>query len=240
VTLEEAANASAAMLHSGGSHIIVTPNTVSLMRAQANARLLEAYDRADLVVADGVGVVWASRLLGVPLPERVPGIALAEELLQRACTHASRVFLLGGREGVALRAKEHLLKRFPGLDIVGVQHGYFSNEDEAIASIRAARPDMLLVGMGVPRQELLMLRVRQGLDVGLMIGIGGALDVFAGDRTRAPRFWQRVGLEWLYRLFQEPRRMRDALLIPRFMLLVLCARGILSIDRFLSLSEAPD
>jgi N-acetylglucosaminyldiphosphoundecaprenol N-acetyl-beta-D-mannosaminyltransferase len=132
------------------------------------------------------------------------------------------------------------LQRFPGLNIVGTQHGYFSDEEEVIDQVRAAQPDILLVGMGVPRQELFMTRARDRLDIPLMIGIGGALDIFAGDRTRAPRFWQRLGLEWLYRVLQNPRRMRDALLIPRFMSRVLLVRGVLAIESFLSLPEESD
>ena len=240
LNLEETVARAERMIRAGGSHVVVTPNTVSLMRAQRNEDLLDAYHRADLVVPDGVGLVWATRLLGVPLPERVPGIALAEELLRGECDRTCRVFLLGGREGVALRAKTHLLQRFPGLDIVGTQHGYFSDEEEIIYQIRAARPDVILVGMGVPRQELFMMRVRDRLNVPLMIGIGGALDIFAGDRVRAPRSWQKLDLEWLYRILQEPRRMRAAILIPRFMSHVLLVRGALAIDRFLSLPEESD
>lgn len=240
LNLEGAVARTQQMISTGGSHVVVTPNTVSLMRAQRDKGLLDAYLHADLVVPDGVGLVWATRLLGIPLPGRVPGIALAEEILRRERNRACRVFLLGGREGVALRARACLLQRFPGLDIVGTQHGYFSDEEAVIDRVRAARPDILLVGMGVPRQELFMSRARDRLDIPLMIGIGGALDIFAGDRTRAPRFWQRLGLEWLYRVFQEPRRMRDALLIPRFMSRVLVVRGVLAIEGFLSLPEESD
>ena len=240
LNLKQAAASAERMIHAGGSHVVVTPNTVSLMRAQRNKNLLDAYLHADLVVPDGVGLVWATRLLGVPLPGRVPGIALAEEMLRRGCDSTCRVFLLGGREGVAVRARTCLLRRFPGLDIVGTQDGYFSDEEDVIDQIRAAQPDILLVGMGVPRQELFMTRARDRLDIPLMIGIGGALDIFAGDRTRAPRFWQSLGLEWLYRVFQEPRRMRDALLIPRFMSRVLVVRGALAIEGFLSLPEESD
>jgi len=240
LSLKQAATSAERMISTGGSHVVVTPNTVSLMRAQRDKDLLDAYLHADLVVPDGVGLVWATRLLGVPLPGRVPGIALAEEMLRRGCNSACRVFLLGGREDVALRARACLLQRFPGLNIVGTQHGYFSDEEEVIDQVRAAQPDILLVGMGVPRQELFMTRARDRLDIPLMIGIGGALDIFAGDRTRAPRFWQRLGLEWLYRVLQNPRRMRDALLIPRFMSRVLLVRGVLAIESFLSLPEESD
>ncbi|MEA3239579.1 MAG: WecB/TagA/CpsF family glycosyltransferase [Candidatus Bipolaricaulota bacterium] len=240
LNLKQSAASAEQMINTGGSHVVVTPNTVSLMRAQRNKDLFDAYLNADLVVPDGVGLVWATRLLGVPLPGRVPGIVLAEEMLRRRCDRACRVFLLGGREGVAVRARACLLRRFPGLDIVGTQHGYFSDEEEVIDQVRAAQPDILLVGMGVPRQELFMTRARNRLDIPLMIGIGGALDIFAGDRMRAPLFWQSLGLEWLYRVFQEPRRMRDALLIPRFMTRVLVVRGVLAIEGFLSLPEESD
>ena len=240
LNLEKAVASAEGMLRTGGSHIVLTPNTVSLMRAQRNTDLLDAYHRADLVVPDGVGLIWATRRLGIPLPERVPGITLSEQLLRRGSDRACRVFLLGGREGVAVRARECLLRRFPGLDIVGTQHGYFSSEEEVIDAIRVTQPDILLVGMGVPRQELFMMHARNKLSVPLMIGVGGALDVFAGDRARAPRSWQRLGIEWLYRVLQEPRRLRDALVIPRFMSRVLLMHGALSIEGFLSLPEESD
>ncbi|MCX6095691.1 MAG: WecB/TagA/CpsF family glycosyltransferase [Candidatus Bipolaricaulota bacterium] len=218
-----------------GSRTVVTPNSASLLRSLKDRDLLAAYEQAGLVTADGVGVVWASRLLGVPLSERVCGIDLAESLLERAAIKGYRVFLLGGRPGVAERAAGRLEGRYPGLSIVATHHGYFEEDAEPIAAIGEARPDILLVGMGVPRQERWMETAKGCLDVPLMIGVGGALDVWSGERRRAPRAWQRLGLEWLYRLLSQPRRFKDVSRIPRFVGRVLAARAAIDLERFLRL-----
>ncbi len=205
--------------------MVVTPNSVSLLRSLRREDLRSVYRQADLVTADGMGIVWASRLLGVPLGERVCGVDLAEALLVCARLKGYRVFLLGGKKGVGARAVERLGERFPGLCIVGNHHGYFTDEDEVVRLVRQARPQILLVGMGVPRQELWMAREKDRLGVSLLVGVGGALDVWSGDLRRAPLAWQRLGLEWLYRLLREPRRLKDALLIPAFIGRILFLRA---------------
>lgn len=226
LTLDEAATRAEAMLKtSKSSHIVVTPNSVSLLKSRKNPRLLEAYQRADLVVADGIGIVWASRLLGVPLKERVTGIDLAEALLKRASVNGYRVFLLGGKDKVAERAAGRLKARFPGLAIVGTHHGYFGEDAAPLAVIRRARPQILFVALGVPKQEQWMAKYADQLKVPMMIGIGGALDVFSGDRQRASARWQRLGLEWAYRLLHQPRRIKRALAIPCFFGHVLWTRA---------------
>jgi N-acetylglucosaminyldiphosphoundecaprenol N-acetyl-beta-D-mannosaminyltransferase len=211
LTLDEAKDRALDMLHdSSRTHVIVTPNSVSLFNARKYPALLDAYCKADLVIADGIGIVWAARLLGVPLAERVTGIDLTEALLGQASADGYRVFLLGGQDGVAVRAAHRLQKRFPGLDIVGTHHGYFTDDENLLARITAAQPQIILVGMGVPKQERWMTRYANKLNVPVMIGLGGGLDIFAGDSLRASSRWQRLGLEWLYRILHQPRRVKAA------------------------------
>ncbi len=200
----------------GRGRIVVTPNSASVIKAERNPALFTAYKQADLVLPDGIGVVWASRLLGTPLPTRVTGVDLVERILSRVGASGTRVFLLGGRPGVAARAAVRLKARYPDLIVVGTHHGYFHNDDKVIKTIAAANPDLVLVGMGVPRQELFMLTARERLPGAVMIGVGGTLDLFAGDCRRAPIIWQRFGLEWLYRLFQNPRRITEVFMVFKF------------------------
>lgn len=211
LTLDKATDRVLDMLHAPSrAHVIVTPNSVSLFNARKDPALFDTYRKADLVIADGVGIVWAARLLGVPLAERVTGIDLTEALLERVSADGCRVFLLGGEEGVAVRAAHRLQERFPNLDIVGTHHGYFTDNEGPLAQITAAQPQIILVGMGVPKQELWMTRYANTLNVPVMIGLGGGLDIFAGDSLRASNRWQRLGLEWLYRILHQPRRVRAA------------------------------
>lgn len=216
---------------SGSKLIVATPDTTAVMRAQRDPLLREAYRRAGLVTADGIGLVWASRLLGIglgvggPLPERVTGIDLVLELCRRARERGRgyKLFLLGGKPGVAEAAARRLAERFPGLRIAGCHHGYFADNDndEVIREINAAEPEVLLVGLGVPRQELWMLENEEKLEAGVLIGVGGSFDVLSGRLRRAPRLLQRAGLEWLWRLLRQPWRLPRALAIPRFLLWVL-------------------
>lgn len=215
-----------------GLRLVVTANPETVMKARRLRELAAALRRADLVVADGVGVVWASRRLGRALPGRVPGIELAEGLLAHCAAAGHPVFLLGGRPAsarrpaVAERAARALARRWPGLEVCGTWHGYFGPQEEpaVLQVVSRARPALLLCGMGCPRQELWLARHAAFLDgcgVTVAIGVGGALDVWAGDVRRAPAFLRRAGLEWLWRLVQQPRRLGRQLQLVRFALEVL-------------------
>jgi N-acetylglucosaminyldiphosphoundecaprenol N-acetyl-beta-D-mannosaminyltransferase len=220
------------------THVIVTPNSPALLLARRDRGLAAAYRRADLVIPDGIGIVWATRMLGAPLKERITGIDLARLILSSAGRLGYRVFLLGGRKGVAERAADRLKQDFPGLNVVGTQHGYFDNDERVIQRISQAGPDILLVGMGVPRQEKWMADHQYRVRTPLMIGIGGALDIFSGDCKRAPEWWQRSGLEWLYRLLRQPWRIKTVLAIPRFIGLTLLVRASLSIASFFAVPQS--
>ncbi|MFQ5793507.1 MAG: WecB/TagA/CpsF family glycosyltransferase [Candidatus Bipolaricaulia bacterium] len=204
--------------------MVLTPDVTAVIRARREERLRQIYGKADLVTADGAGLVWASRLLGGPLPERVTGIDMVEAFCARATRNGYTLFLLGARPGIASMAKRRLEHRFPGLNIVGVHHGYFEDDTAVIGLIRATAPDVLLVGLGVPRQEYWVMDHRDELNVPLCMGVGGSFDVLSGRIPRASARWQRFGLEWLYRIVVEPRRFWRDLAIPLFILRVLLAK----------------
>ena len=186
----------------------VSVNAAKLVAIREDAQLRDLVLGCDLVTADGQSVVWASRLLGDALPERVAGIDLMQRLLQLAERRGHRVFFLGATPAVLARALETITSRHPRLRVAGSRDGYFRPEDEpqVRGEIRAAAPDILFVAMPSPRKER-WVAAAAGLDVGFAMGVGGSLDVLAGLVRRAPRPVQRLGLEWLFRLAQEPRRL---------------------------------
>ncbi|HEX6971524.1 MAG TPA: WecB/TagA/CpsF family glycosyltransferase, partial [Limnochordia bacterium] len=198
--------------------VVITANPELVMAAQRDPELAALVEAADLVIADGIGLVWAARLLGDRLPERIPGIELAEALIARLARRGGSAYLLGAAPGVAAEAAARLAADHPGWRLAGVQHGYFSESDEeaVVAAIREAAPDLLLVGLGAPRQEKWIGRHRHRLGAAVAIGVGGSFDVFAGRVPRAPAGWRRWGLEWAFRLLRQPTRARRMLALPRF------------------------
>lgn len=191
------------------SHIVVTANASHLCMMRRDPALRAACQSADLAVADGMSVVWALELLGRPVPERVPGIDLMTALLAAGSAQGLRVYFLGARQEVldALVAECH--RRFPGLVIAGVRNGYFADDEHPaiVEAIRASRPDLLFVGMPSPFKDVFCHRHRDRLDVPVIVGVGGSFDVIAGFVRRAPTALQRIGLEWAWRLVQEPRKL---------------------------------
>jgi N-acetylglucosaminyldiphosphoundecaprenol N-acetyl-beta-D-mannosaminyltransferase len=184
-------------------------NAAKAVAARDDAELRAIIDRCELVSADGQAVVWASRLLGDPLPTRVAGIDLMQRLLQRAEQRGYRVFILGAKADVLERAAQRIRSRHPALALVGTRDGYFGESDDSAvaAEVAAARPDILFVAMPSPRKEYWLGRYGPGLGVPFVMGVGGSVDVIAGVTRRAPALWQKLGLEWAYRLLQEPRRL---------------------------------
>ena len=199
---------------------VVTPNPEIIMLARENPALLKAIDEASLVLADGIGVIYGAKILGRSLKARVPGIDFASNLMSEMAKQGKSVFLFGAKPGVAEKAAEALEARWPGLRIAGTNDGYFKDDGPIIEKINAAAPDLLLVCLGAPKQELWMQTNAGKLNVGLMAGLGGSLDVFAGNVQRAPEQWQKLGLEWLYRLMKEPSRIGRMMKLPQFMLAV--------------------
>lgn len=223
LTLGEAEERADALLCSGAGGYIVTANPEIVLRCREDAAYAAAVNGAKLVLADGVGDLCAARILGTPLPGRVAGADLVPRLLARLAERGGSVFLYGARPGVAERAGESLQSACPGLRIAGTENGYISDETALLEALEREKPDLLLLGLGAPRQELWMAENRQRTPA-VMIGVGGLLDVFAGDIPRAPESWQRLGLEWLYRLLCEPRRFKRVIRLPKILLLALRER----------------
>lgn len=216
----------AGFIADGATHQICTANPEFVMEARRNPAFREVLARADLVLADGAGLLWAARRRGQPLPQRVTGSDGVPLIAQRAAERGWRLFLLGAQPGVATRAAELLQARYPGLQIAGVYGGSPADGEAEgiIARIRAARPDILFVAYGAPRQDLWIARHRAALGTPVMMGVGGSLDFIAGVQRRAPAWLQRLNLEWLYRLLTQPWRWRRQLDLPRFAWAVLCNR----------------
>ena len=208
LTLTQTADTAFQMLNAGQRGWLATVNVSILMMMRSNQRLQQFVDRAALVVADGQPLVWCSRWLGQGLPERVTGVDLVDALCQRAAASGKRVFLLGSQHDTVETLASRLRSRHRNLQI-DFSDGYFrGDESEArVALINASGADILFVGMGVPRQEYFLEDNWERLKVGLAIPVGGSFEVLAGQRLRAPRWVQRVGMEWLFRLVQEPRRL---------------------------------
>ena len=197
------------LIATGGYAQHMAMNAAKLVSLSEDAHLREIVGRCDLVNADGQGIVWASRVLGDPLPERVAGIDLMEQLLGLAERRGYRVYILGARDDVLDQAVARIRERHPDLQFAGWRNGYFSREEEdrVCAEIRASRPHMVFVAMSTPRKEYFLGERGPELGAEFVMGVGGAVDVMAGLTRRAPVIWQRLGLEWLFRLLQEPRRM---------------------------------
>ena len=223
LTLTEAEERADALLRARKGGYIVTANPEIVLHSREDAAYAAAVNGADLVLADGVGDLYAARILGTPLPERVAGSDITPRLLSRLAKRGGSVFLYGARPGVAERAGEALQSAYPGLRIAGTENGYISDETALFVSLEREQPDLLLLGLGAPRQELWMAKNRQRTNA-VMIGVGGLLDVFAGDIPRAPESWQKLGLEWLYRLLREPKRIKRMIRLPGILFLALRER----------------
>lgn len=220
------------LMSSEGCSLIVTPNSEIIVNAGKDPELMEIIRSADLVIPDGIGLVYASRLLGSPLNERVTGIDFLNWALDLLEREEKSIYLLGSRpesdgslsvaEIAALKMKE----AFPGIKIAGTHHGYFSQEEEQriVDDINNSGADFLCVALGSPKQEKFMARHREVLGVKAAIGVGGSLDVWAGTVKRAPEFFRNHGLEWLYRLVQQPSRYKRMVALPKFMIKVLLSK----------------
>ena len=218
VTMAEAVERALALIDAREGRYVVTPNPEIVMLAKENPALKEALAGADIVLPDGAGIIKGAAILGRPMKEKVPGIDFACGVMARLAECGGSVYLFGAKPGVAEAAAETLRTKFPGLVISGTSDGYFSDDGPIIEKIKDAAPDLLLVCLGAPKQELWMAKMSGKLPVGLMVGLGGSLDVFAGTVKRAPEAWQKLDLEWLYRLLKEPRRIGRMMKLPLFVI----------------------
>lgn len=209
LSLSEAADRAHKLTKSRDSAYIVTPNALILRNSMSNAELKTAIDGAELVLPDGVGVLMAAKIQGKFFKERVAGIDFADELISRLSASGGSLFLFGSATGVAEKAAESIKQRFSGINILGVNDGYNYDNSELIERINKLSPDFLICCLGSPKQELWMRENKAKLKVGIMAGLGGSLDVFSGNKKRAPKWLRNLGLEWLYRIIIEPQRARE-------------------------------
>lgn len=200
---------------------IVAINPEKIMKAICDENLMKLLNSASIQIPDGIGIVIASRIKGGKIKKRITGIDLMEKIIKRASQKSYRVFLLGAKPGTADEAAKILYLKYPGLRIAGVMDGYFKDDNEAVSKISDAKPDILFVAMGSPKQEYWITKNMEKLKVPLCMGIGGSLDVISGNVKRAPEFMRKSGLEWLYRLFKEPWRYKRMAVLPLFLFKVI-------------------
>ncbi|OAT81608.1 acetylglucosaminyldiphospho-UDP acetyl-beta-D-mannosaminyltransferase [Bacillus sp. MKU004] len=205
---------------------VVTANPEIVMYAKKDPVYKKTVQKADIVVADGIGVIIGSKMMKQPLPERIPGFELMTELLEMADTSKWRVYLLGAKPEVVTTAADNIKKKYPGLTIAGTHHGYFKDHDETVTNaVKDAQPDLIFVALGFPRQEMWIEQAMPQFNKGLFMGVGGSFDVFAGTVQRAPEIWQKLNLEWFYRLLKQPSRWKRMLVLPQFIIEVWKTKG---------------
>lgn len=202
---------------------VITANPIMIMSAVEDANYSAMIKRADLIVPDGAGVVWAAKHVGNPVAERVTGFDLMQELFQKGESRRWKAYLLGTSQEVIEAAAEKLQLQYPQVQIVGYRNGYFGPEqdEEVVKTIIEAAPDMLFVARGADTQEPWIVKFKARLGVPLIMGVGGSFDVVSGKLKRAPQIYQKLRIEWLYRLLQEPKRYKRMLVLPKFVVKVL-------------------
>ena len=217
VTMAEAVEQGMALLHSEGSHYVVTPNPEIVEACRENGAARAAVNGADLVLPDGIGIIKGAAMLGTPLKEKTPGIEFAAHMMERMAGEGMSLYLLGAKPGIAEQAAEKLSAQYPGLKIAGTHDGYFKEDGPVVEDIRQSGADCVFVCLGAPKQEFWMAKNGPATGARLLCGLGGSLDVFAGTVERAPKFFCDHGLEWFYRLCKEPKRIGRMMKLPLFL-----------------------
>lgn len=218
VTMAEAVARGRELLDADGAHYVVTPNPEIVEACRADADAMAAVNGADLVLPDGIGVIYGARMLKTPLKERVPGIEFGTAMLEYCAMSGKSVFFLGAKPGVAEQAAKNLQARFPGLSVAGTKDGYFKDDAAAAAAIKDSGAEMALICLGAPKQEKFMAKYGEATGAKLLLGLGGSLDVFAGVARRAPDFYVKHNLEWFYRLIKNPSRAGRMMKLPLFLI----------------------
>jgi N-acetylglucosaminyldiphosphoundecaprenol N-acetyl-beta-D-mannosaminyltransferase len=243
LTFNEALREIEALVDRKQGGAVFTPNVDHVVKAATNPAFTQAYECASLSLADGMPLVWASPLLGCPLPERVAGSDLLMPILQMSARRGWRVYLLGGAPGVAEAVAKLLTERM-GITVAGWDDSQIPSDGSdpvgtTVARVKAAKPDLVLVGLGPPKQELWIHRASAALTPAVALGVGASLDFIAGKYRRAPAWMGRVGLEWLFRLVQEPGRLwrRYLLEAPRFVSIILATRRLPASERLIALGS---
>jgi len=215
-TLEQATEQVFEFAKTRNAHYVVTPNAEIAESCFFNAELLEAVQHADYCIPDGTGVVLASHILGNPVQKKVPGFEVANALLPLLAQQKMSLYILGAAEGVAQKAAENIKDKYPSICIAGIHNGYYENDDEVIVLINRADPDALFVALGSPKQELFMYRNKARIKTGVMLGVGGTVDIIAGVAKRAPEIFIKLSLEWFYRLLCQPTRLIRMMKLPKY------------------------
>ena len=199
-------------------HQVITVNPIIMMNGLDQPAFMSILKRADLIVPDGTGVVWAAQHMGNPVAERVTGFDLVHQLMEVGSQRGWKVFLLGASPETIQQAHQRLAQQYPSIQLVGYRDGFFGEAEDAevIAMIRAANPDILFVGRSTNTQEPWIDRYRAELNIPVMMGVGGSFDVISGNLKRAPQIFQKLQLEWLFRLIRQPWRYKRMLDLPRF------------------------
>lgn len=202
-------------------HHVVTSDANAVLTSRRDEEYAAIIRRAALITPDGFGLIWGARLLNLPVYERVTGVDMVTGICERAAKKDYRIFILGSEPGVASTAATNLAAKYPGLQMVGTHHGMILRDEALLASalqqVKDAKPDVLFVAMGIPLQEKFIAKYMADLQVPVLLGVGGSFDVYAGKFNRAPQYIQRMGLEWLYRVWIDPSRWRRMGYVPRFM-----------------------
>lgn len=219
LTMSEALDAIENLIHQDKNAYVVTPNVDHIVQLEKGGELVEIYKHADLILCDGKPLVWISKWYRTPIKEKISGSDLFPRLCERAAKNGYRMFFLGAAEGVAAKAAVNLSNRYPGLQVVGTYSPPFGFEKDReelhkiIEMVKEARPHILIVGLGAPKQEKFIYHFRELLHVPISLGLGASLDFEAGNIKRAPRWMADHGLEWLYRITQDPKRLAKRYLV---------------------------
>jgi N-acetylglucosaminyldiphosphoundecaprenol N-acetyl-beta-D-mannosaminyltransferase len=224
ITLDDAVAKVEAFAASEKPKLIVTPNPEIIVSSQKDPELREIINNADLRIPDGISMVVVSKIKRKPLKERVTGIDLMLKIVEMSSKKRLKIFLLGGKPGIAQESAAKLIERFPGISIVGTYDGYFKDDQRVIGMIKDTRPDILFVGLGGGRQERWLDKYLNQLNIPVSMVIGGSMDVISERKKRAPKLFQKLYIEWLYRLLTEPTRWKRQLALPKFLWLTLLKR----------------
>ncbi len=238
ITFDEATEEMLNYLKGNELRTIYTPNTEIVMGAKDDHKLRELVNKGDLIVADGIGLIYASKIKKKPLKERVTGYYLSIKLLEIANENNYSLYLLGGKEGVAKTAAENIKNTYPNIRIAGYHHGYFKgshngykNHEEEIKiidNINSSNPDIIFVGLGFPKQENWIDVNKKNIKGKIIIGNGGVMDILSGNTKPAPKIFEKLGLEWFYRLIKEPSRIKRQIVLPKFMLKVIFSKDVIN------------
>lgn len=218
VNMQEAVDICKSFLATDTGHLVVTPNPEIVMKAKDNIEFKNIINNAALVIPDGIGIIKAGNILGTPLKERVAGYDLICNLFEEGKDGSISFYFWGSKPGIAEKAKQKIKEKYPNLNVVGTHNGYFNDDEEKeiVKEIAELKPDVLLVGLGMQKQEMIINKYLNSHMFKIGIGCGGSIDVISGEVKRAPKIFIKMHLEWFYRLLKEPTRLKRMMILPEF------------------------